>query len=117
MDYKIEIIGGRYDGVPGLYWTADGSHPLPERILVGSCGKGVNCGLQGVCRKDRTHVSYWLPEEDHPATAQAYEKQNEYVARNETSTGDALTGRAVYAIGGLKDPKNFGAAAKEPVTA
>lgn len=59
------------------------------------------------------HVSYWEADEQRrPPDAFAYEKQDEFVTRSEA---DELLGRAVYAIGGLGDPRNFGVAAREPV--
>jgi hypothetical protein len=46
-----------------------------------------------------------------PAGVERYRKQEEFVIRSED---DELRGRAVYTIGGLMDPRNFGAKARVP---
>lgn len=113
IEYVFEVVGGPFDGTPGLEWRDDGKHPPPDLIFVGVCGKGRHCGTSK-CRRDAKHVSYWLPvEEDRPPEAMPYPKQSEYV-RTHPETGEML-GRAVYAIGGLSEPQNFGEAAREPV--
>jgi hypothetical protein len=115
--YHLEIVGGPFDGIAGMRWMDDGKHPPPELIYVGICVKGVNCGSQQ-CSKRVAHPSYWEPhEESRPPDGHPYEKQNEFVERAETSDGDELVGRAVYAVGGLREPKNFGAKAREPIPA
>lgn len=114
LTYDFQIVGGGFDGAPALAWRDDGKHPPPPAIFVGLCGKGVHCGTSK-CRRGETHVSYWLPDEaERPHGTQEYRKQTEHVVRD----GDGgLEGRAVYAIGGLLDPRNFGARAHEPVPA
>jgi hypothetical protein len=112
--YDLDIVGGEFDGAPGLKWLDDGKHPLPELIFVGVCSAGMDCG-SSACRLPATHVSYWLPvEADRPTTSQPYRKQEEFVVRGEDGE---LAGRAVYAMGGLLDPSNFGEKAREPVAA
>lgn len=110
--YAFEVVGGPFDGAPGLLWNDDGKHPPPELIFVGVCGKGRGCGTSK-CRTNVAHVSYWLPEEeDRPPDSTPYPKQNEFLLRDPHT--EEMSGRAVYAIGGLSDPKNFGDAAREP---
>lgn len=108
--YEIKVVGGGYDGAPGLRWLDDGKHPPPAQILVGVCKKGEHCGAS-VCNTKVTHISFWTTDEDDvPLATQRYEKQEEHVLRDD----ETLDGQAVYAIGGLLDPRNFGAAAKVP---
>lgn len=102
--FDFDIVGGPFDGAPGMKWLDDGEHPLPELIHVGICGKGAHCG-SSACRRSARHVTYWTPdEEERPLGCVGYAKENEFVQRGED---DALTGRAVYAIGGLTDPRSF----------
>lgn len=111
IDFDFDIVGGAFDGAPGMFWVDDGQHPPPDLIFVGVCAKGSHCGT-AACRRHAKHVSYWLPEEDtRPPRAQPYEKQSEHVERSENE--GELTGRAVYVVGGLLDPANFGEAARE----
>lgn len=102
--YSLRIVGGPFDGVPGMAWVDDGRHPLPDGLLVGVCPVGVHCGTS-LCRPREEHVSYWLPDEEgQPPRLTYYEKQpDEHVRR-----GDAgeLRGVATYAIGGLLDPQS-----------
>lgn len=111
IEYDLDIVGGAFDGAPHLKWLDDGRHPLPALILVGVCAKGMDCGTQA-CRRGAAHVSYWLPEEEgQPVGAQPYRKQEEFVVRD---AADELSGRGVYAVGGLLEPRNFGARARTP---
>lgn len=111
--YAFDVVGGPFDGAPGFQWLDDGKHPPPELIYVGVCRPGRDCGSSS-CRLSASHVSFWLPEEDaRPPTSLPYPKENEYVVTN-PKTGE-VTGRAIYAIGGLRDPQNFGDAARAPV--
>lgn len=113
LRYDFDIVGGEFDGAPGLAWLDDGKHPPPDLIFVGVCASGAHCG-SAACRRAVAHVSWWeRDEEGRPTKAQPYSKQEEHVRRDE-ETG-ALSGRAVYAVGGLLDPSNFGAAAREPI--
>lgn len=116
IEYDFDIVGGEFDGAPMLRaWIDDGKHPVPDLIFVGVCGRGRDCG-SSKCSTRVAHVSYWTPEEaDRPVKAQPYPKQTEYV-RTDAESGE-MAGRAVYAIGGLSDPRNFGEAAREPAGA
>lgn len=111
--YHFEIVGGRFDGAGKMAWIDDGKTPPPDRIVVGVCDVGMRCGTSK-CRPTSAHVSYWLPDEEgRPAVgADPYTKQHEYVD-GEPLDGE-LQGRAVYAVGGLLDPRNFGEAARAP---
>lgn len=111
--YEFDIVGGPFDGAPGMKWRDDGDHPCPELIYVGVCRKGEHCG-GSACRRSARHVTYWTPDETRPNGCTSYSKQHEHVVRGED---DELSGRAVYAIGGLLNPQAFAGAAREPVTA
>lgn len=111
LPYDFVVVGGGFDGAPALVWVDDGKHPPPPVIFVGVCAKGMHCGTSK-CRRNGAHVSYWLPEEDGiPSHVERYRKQEEFVERDEAEE-DGLRGQAVYAIGGLLDPRNFGAKAR-----
>lgn len=108
--YDFDIVGGEFDGAPALAWLDDGKHPPPELIFVGVCAKGQHCGTSK-CKRSVVHISYWLATEaDRPTAARSYSKQDEHVVRVE----GVLKGRAIYAVGGLLDPRNFGQAARVP---
>lgn len=114
ITYDFQIVGGGFDGAPQLAWQDDGRHPPPSVILVGVCGKGVHCGTTK-CRRSAAHISYWTVDEDSiPANAQRYSKQSEHVGRVDGDE-DGLRGCVVYAVGGLLDPRNFGAKARVPI--
>lgn len=109
--YDFDIVGGAYDGAPALAWIDDGKHPCPPAIYVGVCGVGMDCGTSK-CKPGASHISYWLPDEaGRPTTAKPYRKQEEFVERDDAGE---LHGRAVYAVGGLLDPSNFGEKARVP---
>jgi hypothetical protein len=109
--YRLDIVGGEFDGSPGLAWLDDGEHPLPDAIYVGVCGRGRDCGASA-CSPAKAHVSYWTAEElGRPPAVLSYAKQEEFVERE--ASGE-LRGRGVYAVGGLLDPRNFGEAARVP---
>lgn len=111
IEFEMDIVGGGFDGTPGLRWLDDGRHPPPPAILVGACTKGMCCGTEA-CRPTLAHVSYWTPDEATvPPGAVSYRKQDEFIERDDAG---APKGRAVYAIGGLMDPRNFGASARVP---
>jgi hypothetical protein len=111
ITYHFDIVGGGFDGAPHMAWQDDGKHPPPPVIFVGVCPEGTHCGTSK-CRRGAPHVSYWTPgEEGMPAGVERYRKQEEFVIRSED---DELRGRAVYTIGGLMDPRNFGAKARVP---
>jgi hypothetical protein len=113
--FAIEVVGGAFDGAPGMSWYDDGEHPLPDVIYLDVCpGRGpASCGGQACRRARKRHVGYWTAEEERPAGAQPYSKQEEFVIRDELADDDDFTlrGRAIYAVGGLLDPRNFGAVA------
>lgn len=112
--YDFKIVGGGFDGAPGMRWRDNGRCPPPPVIFVGRCERGEHCG-SSACRRAAVHISYWTEDEEtRPRRAQRYRKQEEFIERGE---GDALSGSAVYAIGGLMDPRNFGEKAREPVVA
>lgn len=112
VEYDFDVVGGPYDGAPALAWRDDGKHPPPDVIFVGVCERG-ECGSSKCRGKRKAHVSYWTPDEDTmPRDAVRYRKQNEFVKRDDEGE---LHGHAVYAIGGLMDPRNFGEMAREPV--
>jgi hypothetical protein len=107
--YEFDIVGGGFDGAPGLAWLDDGKHPCPDSIFVGRCPVGQHCG-SSKCSTSKAHVSFWTPDEQgRPLGAVSYAKQSEFVVREDDGE---LAGRAVYALGGLLDPRNFGAAAR-----
>lgn len=112
IEFEFDVVGGPFDGAEGLHWRDDGKHPPPERIFLGVCRGTKLCGMRA-CRQGVEHVAFWTPDEEtRPPGAVAYRKQDEYVVRVETT--DELHGHAVYAIGGLLDPRNFGALAQVP---
>lgn len=107
--YDLNIIGGDFDGTPGLQWRDDGSMELPALIHVGVCATGMDCG-SSACKLRVAHVSFWTVDEDEQPTRYVrYTKENVYVERDDE--GD-VHGRADYAVGGLLDPRNFGEAAR-----
>lgn len=102
--YSIEVVGGPYDGAPGLKWLDDGRHPLPDVILLGRCPGNRLCGARRCPTSG--HAYYWTLDEDRrPVKTARYEKQSEFVERDDEGV---LRGRGVYAIGGLLDPRSFG---------
>lgn len=111
--FSIEVVGGPFDGAPGMSWQDDGEHPPPDVIFVATCpGRGpATCGTGACQRARKRHVSYWTADEARPNGAQSYAKQEEFVVRAQGEADDELRGRAVYAVGGLLDPRNFGALA------
>lgn len=111
--YRFEVVGGPFDGAPHLAWVGDDEHPPPETIIVGVCGVGVHCGTSK-CRRAAPHVSWWeVGDPETPATQTARYRRQE-VALLRDYDGE-LSGRAVYAIGGLMDPRNFGERARVPM--
>lgn len=111
--FDLEIVGGGFDGAPGLKWMGDDRHPPPDLIYVAVCRKGMHCG-SSLCKRPVEHVSYWLAEEEaeRPPAAQPYSKQDqEFLTRD--AEGE-LRGRCVYAIGGLLDLRSWDARADVP---
>jgi hypothetical protein len=107
IDYTFELVGGGFDGAPVPRWC-DGGRPLqpPAFVFVAVCRPGQRCGSEACRGTDLLHVSWWEADEDVPIAAQKYERQEVFVERDEA-------GRAIYAIGGLLDPRNFGETARE----
>jgi hypothetical protein len=109
--YRIEIVGGPFDGVQGMAWHDDGEHPAPELILLGICPGDRSCGSRGhtTCAqvRGRKHPYYWQPEElSRPAKVVAYELSDSYVLeRGEKTPAHETPGRAIYVIGGLNGPQ------------
>lgn len=101
--FRLNIVGGPFDGARGLAWIDDGEHPPPDRIFLGVCGQGRDCGLS-VCAPGLRHVAYWTADEDRPSGCISYRKENEYVERNDEEPQDRFHGHAVYVIGGLLLP-------------
>lgn len=98
LKWGLRVVGGAWDGAPGMSWIDDGEHELPEAIRVGLCPKGVNCGTS-VCRPAGEHVSFWLPDEaGQPLRLTLYEKTEEHVRRDDAGE---LSGVATYVVGGL----------------
>lgn len=90
VDYTVEIVGGKHDGVVGLSWCDDdGKSPPVDRILVGTCeGRGAcSGGNMEWCRQASStmlraagggyarthHVAYWLEGElEAPVSVDRY---------------------------------------------
>jgi hypothetical protein len=77
VKHALDIVGGKHDGVRGLYWEADAEHPPPNFIVVGTCpGRGecqggnsqwcrVAADLLGLPASASRHPAYWTPDEDY----------------------------------------------------
>lgn len=91
--YKLDVVGGKHDGVQGMYWADDGDHPPPARIIVGTCAGRGECagGSLEWCRQAARavnatsfvvrHPAYWAPEEDTlPLDGQPYRLVKEEAA-------------------------------------
>lgn len=98
--YRLEIVGGPYDGVPGFDWFDDGEHPAPDQIFIGACPGDGSCGSEH-CGRKRRHPAFWTDVEDVPVKTVRYEKQDDYVRRVELAHEDVFEGVAVYVMGGL----------------
>jgi hypothetical protein len=110
--YRLEVVGGPYDGTPGLYWHSEDDEP-PEGILMGVCPGDGQCGTEQCVRIGRQHPSFWVTMEDYrPPNAMPYVRQDFY---RESGTRDR--GQAIYAVGGLLDPRSWTAAATVPAGA
>lgn len=109
--YEFQLVGGSFDGAPGLKWIDDGDHEPPVAIFVGRCVGDRSCGMSA-CRRGKRHVAFWTEEEDRPTSCRRYVKQEEFVRRDDAGE---LRGTVIYAIGGLLNPQNFGERARVPV--
>lgn len=102
--YKVELVGGPWDGEAGLIWWAERvSEEPPERLLIGMCsgkapwpctGQREMCWTVG---RGAPHSAWWAPDEDGiPFDAVAY-------ARREVEW-DAIEerGRVRYVYGRIK---------------
>lgn len=119
-DYALRIVGGRFDGIAGMYWSDDGEHPPPDRIVVGTCTGDGECstGTRAACRQyallmrrangeqrapsKLRHPAYWSVDEDfRPVDAERYR------LTHVTGDGDkSQVWEAVYVLAGVsrRDP-------------
>jgi hypothetical protein len=107
IQYRMEIVGGPFDGAPGMSWRDDGAHPPPRVVLVGVCpGDGsCNSGSEHCARTRKKHTYYWLPDEGTaPKRATKYELQDSFIEPERMTGLRAVPGRAVYVLGGLLLP-------------
>lgn len=87
--YRVEVVGGKYDGISGLYWSSpvdDAETRPPMRIAVGTCPGDGSCagGSTHWCAQAgkltgggvrAPHPSYWTSEEGYaPPDAQFYRR-------------------------------------------
>lgn len=108
--YRMEVVGGPYDGCGGMRWVDDGEHPVPELILLGVCRGNGQCraGESAACaRNGKRHPYYWLPEEpERPPRTTPYELSESYLLPEEPQGRvQQYPGRAIYVIGGLHLPR------------
>lgn len=107
--YTLVIVGGPYDGVPGLFWlatdAAEGEQEgmkLPPLIHVGRCnGQGQCIDDPAQCRimhRGRAHVAYWTPQEKfRPARCYAYRLESAWHNLEGDTAGERTSeGRARY---------------------
>lgn len=113
-EYTIEVVGGKHDGVRGMYWTDDGQHPPPDRIVVGTCrGEGeCNAGNREWCRQagaavrkhngggvspsEQRHPAFWTLDEGY-APPDGLKYRLTHIRPEEEGKRDA----AVYVIAGV----------------
>lgn len=90
MTFRLELVGGPFDALAGLYLRCE-PFELPTSVRVGYCRGAGQCATDAC--PDRRHPAYWLEvESDYmPPDTVPYERQ----------VVDVEAGRAVYAIGGL----------------
>lgn len=108
--YRMEVVGGPFDGCGGMRWHDDGTHPPPEIILMGLCPGDGSCvprGTERCTRVGKKHPYYWLPEETtQPPKTVEYELSENFIDREEPmKRSDDYPGRAIYTIGGLQLPR------------
>lgn len=108
IDYRMEIVGGPFDGAQGLRWRDDGEHPPPGRVLLGVCPGNGSCNSFAsidCAEKRRPHTYFWLVDErEHPTRVTLYELQDSFIEPEEMENLRVVPGRAIYAIGGLLLP-------------
>lgn len=112
IDYRMEIVGGPYDGTPGMRWRDDGEHPPPEIVLLGICRGDGACNsfaARDCAQQKKKHPYFWLPDEpNRPPRVTVYELQDNFIEPQETASIKIVPGRAVYVIGGLLLPSGRG---------
>lgn len=108
IDYRMEIVGGAFDGVAGMRWRDDGANPPPKVVLLGLCPGDGSCASaeDEKCRRlKRKHPYFWLPDEGtRPAKTITYELQDSFIEPHEMRSLRIVPGRAIYVIGGLLLP-------------
>lgn len=110
--YRMEIVGGPFDGVAGMAWHDDGQAPVPEVILLGMCPGDRSCGSQSrescAATRRRKHPAYWTPEEKtKPVKTTPYELTEAFtLERNASHRPGEVPARAIYVIGNLKMPRD-----------
>lgn len=90
MRFRLELVGGPFDALAGLYLQCE-PFELPASVRVGYCRGAGQCATDAC--PDRRHPAYWLEVESEymPPDTVPYERR----------VVDVEAGRAVYAIGGL----------------
>lgn len=109
IEYRMEIVGGPFDGLRGMKWRDDGDHPLPEIILLGMCPGNGSCGASpaGACeRKGAKHPYFWTAtESNRPSKVTPYELSEHFIEPHAEAGIRIAPARAIYTIGGLQLPK------------
>lgn len=114
--YRLEVVGGPYDAVPGFHWADGGGNPPPERIWIGRCDGDGACRVEGCLRFARPHVAFWAADEDLPVGAIEYERESIEVG-DEPDDDRWRSGTALYVMGGLPGWPRPSAEVREPVPA
>jgi hypothetical protein len=88
--YRFEIVGGPYDGTPGLGWKSDEEH-VPQAIYVGICR---GCEFP-VPRGRHRHVAYWVEGDPaRPPSTVVYSLERAWV--EEDDDGERAIARYVF---------------------
>lgn len=106
--YRMEIVGGPFDGVGAMRWHDDGQHSPPEMIFVGVCAGNGQCNTPAVANcaaRGKHHPYYWTPDEDSRPPKTTQYDLSECFIDPETLAPPAVTGRAIYVIGALDLPR------------
>lgn len=113
--FKLEVVGGPYDGLGGLYWSDNtGELVPPDAIFIGQCpGDGTCYGSRTHCIAEgggRAHPAYWTPVEGEgarPPDTVRYDRRDVDEARRV----------AVYARGkaGPVERQEVGVSEREPL--